>query len=164
MPSITAFKGEFAELSRNNRFSMSGPACPPTPRLCTAIQVPAISVSTLEHREGTFAAPYKIPYDAILAEATLTFRENETFANRNFFEDWYGEVVKWNGFGYFEDFKRDHLKIIQRDRGGGVIKSWEIWEVYPISLSEIQYTNDSQNELTTWSVTLAYHDANWISD
>lgn len=162
MPNINTFKSSFDELSRNNRFKMDGNGCPPLPKLCIDIEVPAVSVATMEHRDGLHSAPFKIPYDAILAEATFTFRENIGFENRQYYEDWYKTIVTAKGFGYYDDFKRGPLNITQTRRDGADIKKWVLNDIYPIALSAIQFSNASQNEVTTWSVTLAYHEADFI--
>jgi len=162
MANVESFKSEFKEIVRSNRFRLSGPAVPPKPELCLSAQVPAISLATTEYRDGKNSAPWKIPYDSILSEAVLTFRDDENMTNRSFFEDWYEEIVTSNGFGYFDDFTRAYLKIEQLNRDDSVAYSWRLIDVYPLSLSEIQYDNSSQNEVTTWSVSLAYHDADWI--
>lgn len=160
--SIQAYKSQFKELARNNRFKLSGPAAPPKPDLCINAQVPAISVATLEFRDGYHSAPVKIPYDSILSEAVLTFTDDENMTNRQFYEEWYQEIVTKKGFGYYDDFKRRKLVIEQLNRDDSQIWYWTLIDVYPINLSEISFDHSSQNTFTTFSVTLAYHDADWI--
>lgn len=159
LKTIHEYKGGIkTEWARSNRFVlMPSLATPPFPEMCISASVHGINIDTLDYRNGYDTAGWKQPYGTSYPDLTLTFNDQQVMHNRLFYEMWMNTVVNNTGVGYHDTYSRDRFQIAQVGRDGFIKTVFSFYEVYPISLSAIQYDYATQNSLTSFSVTLDHH-------
>ena len=177
MSNIETFKSSFQDLARPNRFRITGGwggnAIPKEGIMCTTAQIMGKSLATMEYRMPHQV--WKLPYDMVYPDITLTFLAGEDFAEWNYFQQWFGAI--WGtytnddgifqnipAFSYFDDYK-GNLTIDQLSReneGEGqdsspkVLYTQKLIDCHPITISNLELGMDKNNAFNTFSVTMAY--------
>jgi hypothetical protein len=136
---------------------------------CYQASMPALNIMTGTIREDD--VPYEIPYGASYEPAQLTFYVDTNYTIKQYFESWYNFIWKGsnNGkvFEYYENFV-GQLQIIALNRSSDLHRfvptyAVELGNVYPKSISGVQYAHSSNDSIVTMTVDFAYNVINYKS-
>lgn len=128
---------------------------------CEAAELPGRQLATQDNR--IYGPIYKIPYQSLYQEVTLTFLETQDLFIRQFFEAWVDGVLEstTNLLNYFNTFTTD-IMVTQYDvsvRAGEEslipVAKWSLLNAYPININQmpLAWSEDGFHRV---SITLAY--------
>jgi hypothetical protein len=128
---------------------------------CESAELPGRQLATQDTR--IYGPVYKIPYQSLYQEVTLTFLETQDLFIRQFFEAWIDGVLEstTNLLNYFNTFVTD-ISITQFDvtRKTGedslhTIAKWSLLNAYPTNINQmpLAWSEDGFHRVT---ITLAY--------
>jgi len=157
MPSVTDFKGSFANLAKPTLFKVQGFG---TGRqmefLCKAAQLPATTLGVIE-------VPYlgrkiKVGGDRVYAEWTVTIMNDETFELRNYFEDWVQSTnheISNIGSPSVEAIKEDG-SVFQLNNQHQTIVEYLIVGAFPTEVSPVDLSSESNDTVSEFTVNFAF--------
>jgi hypothetical protein len=124
--------------------------------LCKAAQLPASIVAQLD-------VPFrgrqlKIAGDRTFENWTITIINDSTMEIRNAFERWMNginEHVNNTGLLNPNEYMAD-MAVEQLDRGGNITKTYDIRGAYPVNVSAIDLSYDTNDAIEEFTVELAY--------
>ena len=117
--------------------------------------VPGRTIATGEHNPGTVTKKY--PYSFIDEDVTIAFRLTNDFAVYDKWIAWMKEVVNEENYsaGFKSAYQADS-KIQTMNYQNQVTKTFTLINSFPIIISPIELSNDSENTIATFAVTLTY--------
>ena len=117
--------------------------------------IPGRTVATGEHNPGTVTKKYA--YSFIDEDVTVVFRLTNDFAVYDKWIKWMNEVVDEKTYkaGFKNDYQADST-IQTFNVKNNVTKTFTLENSYPIVLSPIELSNESENTIATFAVTLTY--------
>lgn len=170
MPDIEGFKSQFRDLSRINRFEVSGTAVPmPRNKLCRSCSSPSLQIIADQYRLRQFTMAINVPYDIAFPDITQTWQIDERGDTYKFFEAWQSYIIGPGRGGNFEFMSEETgsaSQAIETGRyvrelfltqygynGANPVLQWRAY-VYPTLVGAIGYDYGSYNEVSTFDVTL----------
>lgn len=123
--------------------------------MCTASQMPSRALMTNEHKHTNY--PIKIPYAQGYDTVTFGFTLSENLKERRFFELWQETVVnvRDGSMNFYDEYVSD-IFVHQLDKESNIKYTVRLIEAYPISISNVDHSYASQNDILSMSVTFAY--------
>lgn len=138
---------------------------------CMTASVPGVNFSVVERRES--GQTFKVPYDYTTQNLTLTFRCSTTLIERKYFEFWFSDIFNpvYRAYKYFKTSPGTGLRgyaqnfdIILLSSEGAAngarlpteIMHVKIFDAFPVNLSPINVTYDSNDSIATFDVELAF--------
>ena len=127
---------------------------------CRAASLPGAAVGTIE-------APYfgrraKFAGDRQFNDWSITVMNDEDFKVRALFEAWNNSLnslvsnVRSRANGGSENSYKGIMTVTQFDKEGGPIRKYEMVGCFPVVLGDIALDWDSQNQIETFQVQIAY--------
>lgn len=146
-------------LAHSNYFDFQVPAvgligesCEYTVLSCS---VPSRTAATGEHTPGTVTK--KFVYSMIDEDVTVVFRLTNDFKVYDICMNWMERVV--DPKSYKKEFKQDvafDAKVFVKDRKLSNKKTFTLKNSFPINISQIEFSNESENQIATFAMTLTY--------
>ena len=167
---IDNFISNFAGGARANRFSVvvTWPGAVTHPGIADSIVVSAAQLPA--SIVGVAQAPYMgrfipIPGDRTFEDWTITILNDTTFAHRNAFEQWSNLILmnraNIQGTSDYRSITAT-IAVNQLDRQDNIIKTFNLLNAWPTTISAIDLAYDQNDSIETYSVTFAY--ASWQSN
>lgn len=130
--------------------------------LCNAAQLPASTIAPIE--VSYFGRKIKVAGQRTFADWTITVLNDEDFVLRNAFETWMqainGHSSNLRGLGASsspESYKADAVvRQFAKDNDVTPIRKYKFQGMYPTEVSAIDLNWGTDNEIETFTVTLAY--------
>ena len=136
--------------------------------MCNAITLPTRDINTAPH---TMYGPRReMPYDyQYSAQIECTFLGDKFLRQRLFFENWQKKIVNINSHNmrYYDNYvgSMDIMQLGQfdskQDDDARVTYAVRLFEVYPQTIGSIDYSYNSENEVTNVPITLNFR--NWAN-
>ena len=122
---------------------------------CEAASLPGHSVQTKDIR--TYGPIRKFAFDQSFSDISLTFMVGEDMLEKKIFEVWHQSIfdVSTHNMNYYKEYVAP-IHIFQQNRKDKVTYAIELYEAYPMTISDLSLSyaeNDSYHKL---SVTFAY--------
>lgn len=167
---LREFRANVADLARPNRFEVE--IYPPS--IYSNIQYNegkiiswlAQKATIPERRQGEITIKYhgmelKLPGDYEKENLTISFLNSYGWEGRSFFEKWMEDHIQTTNI---DNSRRDAHSIIidskiiikQLGRTNKAISSYVFYNVFPITISSIDLSMDSNDSIETFDVTFAY--------
>ena len=140
--------------------------------LCSAGNLPGITIATTEERRWGYGPTQKIPTDALHPDVTLTFYADGNGDAIAFFDEWLRSVVTYTdpsgtfkGASYGEiQYPSNYytnLELYAFNEAPGVdvqteILRYTLMDAFPISMSDVQMDWSADSSIATFTVTFAY--------
>ena len=123
--------------------------------LCDSVVMPGKQISTVEHQ--TTKQSKKIPYGTIHDDVALTFLLTNDYYMKNMFDKWINSIVDTDKYcvAYKEDIVTDVI-IQQLDEQDVPIYGIKLEGAFPISMSEVAFSNESSSTIQKLNVSFAY--------
>ena len=123
--------------------------------LCDSVVMPGQQISTFEHQ--TVGHSRKIPYGIIQEDATLTFLLTNDYYMKNMFDKWINSIVDNDKYcvAYKKDIVTD-VVIQQLDEQDVPIYGIKLEGAFPVSMSEVGFSNESSSQIQKLNVSFAY--------
>ena len=123
--------------------------------MCTSSQMPARTLATNQHKHQNY--PINLPYAVNYDQITFGFILSEDFKERRYFELWQEAVVnvKDGSMNFYSEYTTN-LYIHQLDKNSNITYSVELIEAYPVTISNVDHSYATQNDLLNMSVTFSY--------
>ena len=156
---ISEFREKIGAVARPNLFnvSISKSGAPDTFSFrCESTSIPGKSIATIDDIGS--GPSLKIPYDVTYNDIDLNIICSQDMKERKFFEDWMDDIVNHQGIMSFYNTyaKGVKLTVEQLDENGFIILSYDLYDVYPISISPMNLSWEETNTYQRFSVTLNY--------
>jgi hypothetical protein len=140
-------------------FEIEGLGWPQNERLvrnCQSTIMPGRALQTQPLK--IYGPPVEYAYEANYAnELQLTFRVGEDMFERDFFEGWIGSVYSpMTADLLYPDTYMTNMRIYQLDKTDLKVYCTELYNVFCKSISDIELSTDSSDQIETVNVTLAY--------
>lgn len=158
MATIDEFKSQLiAGGVRSNRFKVYIPRMGENIEfMCKTAAIPG---STLPVVEVPFRGHrLKIAGDRTFEDWTVTIINDTSFTARTAVEQWMGQIQDLDsGVGATDlDYLVSRATISQLNRDDSVIASYELFNMYPQTLNNIELSYDTADEIQTFDVTFSY--------
>jgi len=123
--------------------------------LCDSVVMPGKQISTVEHQ--TTMQSKKIPYGTIHDDVALTFLLTNDYYMKNMFDKWINSIVDTDKYcvAYKKDIVTDVI-IQQLDEQDIPIYGIKLEGAFPISMSEVAFSNESSSTIQKLNVSFAY--------
>jgi len=123
--------------------------------LCDSVSIPGKQISTIEQQ--TLREIVKIPYGCITDDVSLSFLLTNDYYIKNMFDTWINSIVDKDKYcvAYKKDIVTDVI-IQQLDEQNTPIYGVKLEAAFPVSMSEIALSNESQNTISRLNVSFAY--------
>lgn len=128
--------------------------------MCNQMSFPGRSFQTVDSRH--IGTPFRLPFSTQYTDVTFTFNLSADMRERKYFELWQQTIVNvnMNSMNFYNEYVMP-VHIMQLDKDGQVTYQVTLIEAYPISISDVNSSFASQNEVSQCSVTMAYR--HWIN-
>lgn len=123
--------------------------------LCDSVSIPGKQVSTFDYQ--TIKQSVKIPYGTIHDDVELTFLLTNDYHMKTVFDKWINSIV--NPEKYCVAYKKDitcDVVIQQLDEQNIPIYGVKLEGAFPVSMSAISLSNESENTIQKLTVNFAY--------
>lgn len=166
MATISDFRAQLKQGgARSNQFTVelnfpllaiAGGAARAASFLCNATSLPAVTVSNipLTYR----GRPVNFAGEREFAPWSITVINDGDFLVRDAFERWSNAIANFNATNGLQDpasYQTD-MRVIQLDRNGRELKSYQFKDAYPIEIGAIALSYDTPN-IETFDVTFQYN-------
>jgi hypothetical protein len=123
--------------------------------LCDSVSIPGKQISTFEHQ--TVRQSKKIPYGTIHDDVSLGFLLTNDYYMKTLFDKWINSIVDTDKYciAYKEDIVTDVI-IQQLDEQDIPIYGIKLEGAFPVSMSEIAFSNESTSQIQKLNVSFAY--------
>ena len=168
--SIENFKSKLRDFARPNRFKVwfTGLDWLPMtlgesdyfynvlPYSVVSAKIPNKSIPEIEIKR--YGWQLYVSSDHIFETIDVTFLVDENMHIRSIMENWFNTVHNYNDTNKtpFEIYKNTKMFISQLGRQGETIKTYELYDVIPVSLSEIDLSMENENQIERFTVTFKY--------
>lgn len=123
---------------------------------CKQTSFPGKTLETQQFIGGGYIARPTV-YAASYAPITTTFYLSGDHKEKRLFDEWmkmtYNETT--NTLNYYDDYIGT-LIVSQLNRKMKVLKSYQLFEAYPISVNEINVESDTENAISEVNVAITY--------
>jgi hypothetical protein len=127
---------------------------------CESVTLPGRQIATNDFY--TDMKGYKKPYAYINDEVTMTFYLTNDYYMHKYIKSWMDVIMPKDGDSYQVGYKSDYARdiVIQQLGNSNFVPAAGIVlkNAYPLSLSTINLSNASENEIVRITVTFAYDD------
>jgi len=129
---------------------------------CEAVSLPTQTIETFDYKMGNNKPMVKMPYALNYGESvTLVFRMSENYLERKLFLTWQEHVFTYSGntpgARYMQEYASNSSIILsQIDVASNKIYNTQFTNVYPISVSGIEYNWMPGDEYVKQPVTFAF--------
>lgn len=125
-------------------------------RNCMSTSLPGRALLTQPLK--IYGPPVEYAYEANYNnEFQMTFRVGEDMRERDYFENWLNSIYSQvTGDLAYPNSYRKTLKVYQLDRSDFKVYCTELYNVFCKSISDIELSTDSSDQIETITVTLAY--------
>lgn len=140
-------------------FEIEGLGWPQNERLVRNCQSASMPGRALQSQPlKIYGPPVEYVYESNYAnEIQMTFRVGEDFFERDFFEGWMGSAYSpMTADLLYPDTYMTNLRIYQLDRQDLKVYCTELYNVFCKSISDIELSTDSSDQIETINVTLSY--------
>jgi len=130
---------------------------------CESCEIPGRNMRT-EANENVYGPSYEIAHGLTLSgEIQMVFLLDSAYEIQQYFDEWQKKIYNENSYdmNYYTEYVGD-MTIKQLDATDNVIFSCRVYEAYPKTVNAISLDQNSRNELTRLTVTMAYRD--WKPD
>ena len=123
--------------------------------LCQSVTLPGRSLSTLESE--MMNQQNKFPYTFIDGEVDMTFLLTNDYYMKTMFDGWMSSVLDTEEYvlGYKNDYSCDVI-IQQLNIDNIPVYGVKLEKAYPISMSQVELSNETENEVAKLQVQFAY--------
>lgn len=123
--------------------------------LCESIIMPGVDITTFDSAYGNKRTKFPHAYDQ--ADCQMTFLLTNDMFIKRFFDKWSEKVInKQTGIlGYKKSYQTD-IVIQQLDVKNFPIHGIKLYNAYPVSIQDIQLSNNGDNEITRLTVNVTY--------
>jgi hypothetical protein len=140
-------------------FEIEGLGWPQNERLvrnCQSTSIPGRALQTQPLK--IYGPPVEYAYESNYSnEIQMTFRVGEDFFERDFFEGWMGSVYSpMTADLLYPDSYMTNVRIYQLDKSDLKVYCTELYNVFCKSISDIELSTDSTDQIETINVTLSY--------
>ena len=158
MATIDEFKSQLiAGGVRSNRFRVYIPRMGSNIEfMCKTASIPG---STLPVVEVPFRGhKLKIAGDRTFEDWTITVINDVSFSTRTAVESWMGEIQEMDsGVGATDlEYLVSRATISQLNRDDSIIATYELYNMYPQTVAQIDLSYDTADEIQTFDVTFSY--------
>ena len=126
--------------------------------LCTAMNMPGKTIQTVDRQIGIQKTAVAVGH--AMPNVMLTFYLTNSYSMKNYFDEWHQCVTSQdeNGamnVGYYSNYIKD---IVLKQYTKNARRSYEITliDAYPISVNQIQFSNQPQTQIAEVTVEIAY--------
>lgn len=142
--------------------------------LCNAAQLPGRQILTMPVTRGI--VQQKMAHGYAIDDVTLSFHLLNDYGVKNYFDEWYAQIIDQNkDVNYKNEYTRS-VKIHQLRKpifgrtatfgplsanlelGGGSVYTVELKEAFPTTMSTVDLTDDGENATLRFSVQISYTD------
>jgi len=163
LKSLVSKAGGYA---RSNRFSLSiGPSRASNSVLneastffCESVSIPGKDITTFEYSFNAMRNTVKYANGYTFPDVTCTFNLTNDYRVKKFFDSWLKLIVA-NDYTirYASDYERS-VVITQLNQQNEQVYQVELLNAFPTSLSSIDLSNSTTDDISKFSVTLTYID------
>ena len=123
--------------------------------LCDSVTIPGKQISTLDVQ--TVKQLVKIPYGYLTDDVSLSFLLTNDYHMKTMFDAWINNIVDNDKYcvAYKEDIVTDVI-IQQLDEQNTPIYGVKLEGAFPVTMSEIPLSNESENTISRLNVSFAY--------
>lgn len=127
--------------------------------LCESAAIPGRSITTQEHY--TDMKPIKRPYSFLMEDAEFQFLLTQDYYVYKYFHSWMDLIIRDTGDGHRQiGYKREFTTNVTIQQVHGVdmvpIQSVTLHNAFPLTVSQVQLSNNNANEPSRISVQMAY--------
>jgi hypothetical protein len=122
-----------------------------------SVNLPGRNIATTEYTNGT--GTKKMPYTFIDNEVNITFLLTQDYYAKHVFDAWMSQIVDVKNFvgGYKDDYAANKISIHQLDINNGKLYTAHLLKAYPISMGDIELSNEAENSIVKLQVTFSYN-------
>lgn len=123
--------------------------------LCDSVSIPGKQISTLDVQ--TVKQLVKVPYGYLTDDVSLSFLLTNDYHMKTMFDAWINNIVDNDKYcvAYKEDIVTDVI-IQQLDEQNTPIYGVKLEGAFPVTMSEIPLSNESENTISKLNVSFAY--------
>jgi len=123
--------------------------------LCDSVTIPGKQISTLDVQ--TVKQLVKVPYGYLTDDVSLSFLLTNDYHMKTMFDAWINNIVDNDKYcvAYKEDIVTDVI-IQQLDEQNTPIYGVKLEGAFPVTMSEIPLSNESENTISRLNVSFAY--------
>ena len=124
---------------------------------CRATSAPASSIASVD--VGYFGRYTKVAGDRTFADWDVTVINDEDFVVRDMFEAWHNAIntiVSNRKIVGGNSYTSTGI-ITQYGKQGNIIKQYQIFDLFPTTVSDMALSWDTQNQIQEFGVTFAYN-------
>ena len=123
--------------------------------LCDSVSIPGKQISTLDVQ--TVKQLVKVPYGYLTDDVSLSFLLTNDYHMKTMFDAWINNIVDNDKYcvAYKEDIVTDVI-IQQLDEQNTPIYGVKLEGAFPVTMSEIPLSNESENTISRLTVSFAY--------
>jgi len=123
--------------------------------LCDSVSIPGKQISTLDVQ--TVKQLVKVPYGYLTDDVSLSFLLTNDYHMKTMFDAWINNIVDNDKYcvAYKEDIVTDVI-IQQLDEQNTPIYGVKLEGAFPVTMSEIPLSNESENTISRLNVSFAY--------
>lgn len=123
--------------------------------MCHTATLPSRELQTFEL--GQYGPPHSMPQTASYMPVSFGFYSNGNLDTRRFFEVWQTAVhnISSNTFNFYNEYVSD-IKIFTLDTSGQDRYMVEIYEAWPMSIMQVDYSYSNNDTAQTFMVAFRY--------
>lgn len=130
-----------------------------------AVSIPAFNIGKLEIKR--MGERLFIPTKQDLGEIQMTILCDDNMSQRKFLQSWMKHLVYDTDYNYYKKLDTVYsntIEILQLDGNYNVVWGYEYNKVWPTSIGEIQYSHDSDTQITEFPATFCFSQCKVISN
>ena len=121
----------------------------------TSATFPSRTIATAEHNPGTITK--KFPYTIMDEDIEIVFRLTNDWRVYDIWLDWMESIISAENYtaNYKNEYKADAY-LSSMDKKLYYTKEFKLLNAYPIKLGDMQFSNESENTIATFGVSLTF--------
>lgn len=134
-----------SEINGNNRMSI----------MCHTATLPSREIQSFEVKQ--WGPPFRMPHTAAYMPVSFAFYSDSTLSSREFFDSWQCAVtnIGSNSFNFLNEYIAD-IKIVTLDMEGRDQYYVELFDCWPTSVSQLDYSYGNNDALQSVMVVMSY--------
>lgn len=126
--------------------------------LCNSVAIPGKQLTTFDYQ--TYKQSLKVPYGTVKDDVELSFLLTNDYYMKTIFDNWINSIVDPEKYcvAYKKDITCD-VVIQQLDEKDTPIYGVKLEEAFPVSMSTIELSNESENTVQKLNVSFSYDKA-----
>lgn len=122
---------------------------------CHTITIPRRGFETMQVKNNNLS--YKLPYAISYEPVTFGFYADRNIDSLRFFDIWQSAVMNYssNTMNFFNEYV-SNVRLYMIDDEGHDVYGVELYECFPVNLSQIDMSYSNQNQLMNVNVTFSY--------